>query len=278
LQHQQNPIIMRNLSLFLILVFGVSALQAQETEKKIWLKLFTPHWDNFEYVNGDVKEIHYQAYHITDNDGEMVIGKPFTFSESENTELRQPWSLYFDKKGNLVSVALQTGKDTTWIGVVHSENDRITNIYWLRDDTLRIRQKMVYDEKGKVDRKWIPYPESEVTGFNSLFLDKNGNVIKAEYYDQDGKSGYTAEYTRNPDGTIKETKGIDADGKTQHHFIDYKYNDHGLFESNNMKVLYHEKPNFPTEIAIYEYDDHGNWIRRIVRDWMMIERKIVYYK
>ncbi|MBN2212762.1 MAG: hypothetical protein JW723_00830 [Bacteroidales bacterium] len=269
---------MRNISFALLMFILVSALQAQETEKKIWLKLFTPHWGNFEYVNGDVKEIHYQAYHVTDNEGEVVKGKPFTLAEAENVEMRKPWSLFFDKKGNIVSMALKTGEDTTWIGVVHSENDRIENIYWLRDDTLRINQKMVYDVKGKVIREWISYPESKVNSADTFCIDKNGNVIKVSYFDQDGKLVYTAEYTRNPDGSTKEMKGTDAEGKIKHYYTDYKYNDHGLFESYDMKLLNYEKPNFPVEITIYEYDNRGNWVKSIVRDWMMIERKIVYYE
>jgi len=269
---------MKNLSLALLVILMVSALQAQDTEKKIWLKLFTPHWENFEYLNGNVKEIHYQAYHITDDEGEIVKGKPFTFSEAENVDIRQPWSLFFDKKGNLVSMSLKTGKDTTWTGIVHSENGRIENIYWLRDDTLGLNQDMVYDEKGKVDRKWIFYPESEEIALNSFYLDKDGNVIKADYYDQDGKRIYTNEFTRDPDGRVKEMKGIDADGKIMHHNTGYKYNDHGLFESNEMKLLYYEESKYPGVNTIYEYDDHENWIKRIVKDWMMIERKIVYYE
>ncbi len=256
----------------------VSALQAQDTEKKIWLKLFTPHWADFEYVNGDVKEIHYQAYHITDNDGEIVRGKPFTFSEAESVEMRQPWSLFFDKKGNLVSMTLKTGEDTTLVGVVHSADDRIDNICWLRDNNLIGCQVIVYDEKGKVERKWKAYPESEITGFSTFYLDKDGNVIKAGYYDQNDKPVYVVEYTRNPDGSIKEMKGIGPDGKIQHHFVDYRYNDHGLFESNDMKLLYAEESKYPRVNTVYEYDDHGNWIKRIVRDWMMIERKIAYFE
>lgn len=274
----KNLIIMRNLNFALLMFFMVSALQAQDTEKRIWLKLFTSHWDNFEYVNGNVKEIHYQAYHITDNEGEVVKGEPFALSETENVELRQPWSFYFDKKGNLVSMAYRVGVDSTWIGVVHSENDRVENIYWLRNDTLRLNQDIVYGEKGKVDRKWISYPDSEVTGLNTFFLDKNGNVIKSVYYDQDGKRIYTAEYTRNPNGSTKEMKGTDADGKARHYYTDYKYNDHGLFESNDMKLLYSEESKHPRVNTIYEYDDHENWVKRIVKDWMMIERKIVYFE
>jgi hypothetical protein len=137
--------------------------------------------------------------------------------------------------------------------------------------------KIVYDEKGKVIREWISYPETEVNSADTFCIDENGNVIKVSYFDQDGKHVYTAEYARYPNGSTMEMKGKDADGKTKHYFTDYKYNDHGLFETYDMKLLNYEKPNFPVEITIYEYDDHGNWVKRIVRDWMMIERKIVYY-
>ncbi len=269
---------MKNLSFALLVILMVSALQAQDTEKKIWLKLFTPHWNNFEFVNGNVKEIHYQAYHVTEDEGEIIKGKPFTFAESENVELRQPWSLFFDKKGNLISMSLKTGEDTTWIGIVDYDNDRVENIYWLRDNTLRGCQIVVYGEEGKIKRKWKAYPESETNVFGSFNLDKDGNVIKAGFNDQDGNLAYSVEYTRNSDGSIKEMKGTDKDGKIRHHFVDYRYNDHGLFESNDMKVLYSEESKHPRVNTTYEYDDHGNWVKRIVRDWMMIERKIVYYE
>lgn len=269
---------MKKFLFLLIPLFSLSAGQTQEIEKKIWLKLFTPHWDNYEYLNGDVKALHYQAYHITDADGKVVIGKPFTFAEAQNVEMRQPWSLYFDRKGNLVSMSVSVDGDI-YTGAVHSSKNRIENVYWFNNDSLKFNWEMIYGEDGSVTRLWKNYPGLENSGKQSYMLDKNGNVIKSDSYDKDGKRWYTYECTRDPDGKIKEMKGIDDAGKIKHHYTEYRYNDHGLFESYTMKLLNYSDKDLPASgLTVYEYDDQGNWITRTVRDWMMIQRKIEYYE
>lgn len=140
---------MKTFALISMAVSLMSLMQAQDSEKKTWLKLFTPHWDNFEYVSGNVKEIHYQSYHITYDEDEVVKGDPFTYSEAQNVEIRQPWSPYFDKKGN---------------------------------------------------------------------------VIKAELFNADTLNIYVNEFSRNPDGTILEERGLDEKRKIKHRFTGYKKN------------------------------------------------------
>jgi hypothetical protein len=269
---------MKKSALVSIIVFLVSVLQAQDSEKKIWLKLFTPHWDNFEYVHGNVQEIHYQAYHITaDSAGKVIKGKPFAYEEAQNVEIRQPWSLYFDKRGNLVSMVLQISEDNAWTGVIHSENQRIENVFWMNNDTLKAIWDLEYDGKVKVERHWKFYPEYEVTGTEPFYLDQKGNAMKAEYYDADTLV-FVVEFLRNPDGTIKEFKGLDEKRKVKHHYTDFRYNERGLFVYNKIDVLNYEDPQYPTIECYYEYDDHGNWVKRIHPGWMMIQRKISYFQ
>jgi hypothetical protein len=269
---------MKKRHLAIVLFFSFVAVQSQDTEKKIQLGLFTPHWDDFEYVNGPVKAIHYQAYHISDKDGEVVVGNAFTIEEAENVDLRLPWSFYFDKKGNLICVQMRMGEGNIWTGVVHSANDKVENIYWVHHDSLMINWDYVYEGDGKIQRLWKMYPDQEVTQIVNTFTDKDGNVSKQVSGSNTVQDFWTNEYTRDPDGKLVETKGIDQDGKVKHHFTDFKYNDQGLYESEVMKILNYEEIDQPGGGTLYKFDEHGNWVKRIHPDWMMIERKFEYYE
>ena len=108
-------------------------------------------------------------------------------------------------------------------------------------------------------------------------LDNGGNVLKETAVNADGEVGYTFEIKRNNDGTINTLKGILKDGTIQNHFVDYKYNEKGLYESMLMKVLMKEEVNQQGGGIEYKYDEHGNWIKWISRGWIMIERTIEYY-
>ena len=89
------------IQLFVLVGYG------QEKPNRIDLGLFSSHADNFESVDGKVKEIHYQAFHITGKDGKIVKGKPFTFDEAENVPLRQPWSYYYNELGQMVKMSVK---------------------------------------------------------------------------------------------------------------------------------------------------------------------------
>jgi hypothetical protein len=256
----------------------VSIVQAQDSENRILLGLFTPHWDNFEYLNGNVKEIHYQSYHISDNEGETIKGEPFTDEEAEGTAIRRAWSLYFDQEGNMIYMKRKINDDNIQSAVIHSVNNRIENIYWIRNDSLINTVDVIYDKQGNVETYWKAPQDIKFNKASHYVLDKNRHVIKADFYYPPDTIFYTEEFSRYPDGTIKEKKGIDTHGKLKHHYTGYKYNDHGLFEYNDIELLNYKDPEYPDVVAKYEYDDNDNWIKRIHPDWMMIERKIVYYK
>jgi len=129
----------------------VSIVQAQDSENRILLGLFTPHWDNFEYLNGKVREIHYQSYHISDNEGETVKGEPFTDEEAEGVEIRRAWSLYFDQEGNMIYMKQKINDDNIMSAVIHSVNNRIENIYWIRNDSLLYTVDVSYVHYKSID-------------------------------------------------------------------------------------------------------------------------------
>lgn len=263
-------------SIICIILF-VSTGYGQEKNNSIKLGLFSSHPFDFEYVNGKVKEIHYQTFHITNEDGKIVKGKPITIDESQYVELRQPWSYYYNEHGQLVKSALRIDERDPWISVVNYNNDRIEKIYWLRNDTLYGYQVYVYLDNGDMARQWIRIQDNQPQGKTIYNLDKNGNVLKSISSNEDGEVTYTWEYTRDDDGKIKSYKGFDAEGKLKHYFIDYQYNEKGLFKTNLMKILNYEEVDQQAGEIEYKYDEHGNWIKRISPGWIMIERTIEYY-
>lgn len=269
---------MKKLTFTILILLSVSIAFAQEKNEKMLLNFLTSHEQNPEYVYGKIKEIHYQSFHITDENGKIVKGKPFTLAESENVTLRQPWSYYYNELGQLVKESLKDDKGIIWTGVVHHANNRIENIYWLKGDTLMFCWDYDYLKNSSVERKWRMIQNNEVGGKAIYDFDKKGYLTKSIGQDKEGKAIFTAEYTRNPDGTTNIYKGNDENGKTKHLYNDYKYNDHGLFESCQIKLLNGKEPEYPGMNSEYEYDEHGNWYKNIARGWMMVERKIVYYE
>ena len=263
-------------SIICIILF-VSIGYGQEKNNSIELGLFSSHPFDFEYVDGKVKEIHYQSFHITDEDGEIKKGVPFQFAEAESVTLRQPWSYYYNELGQMVKQAVKTDAGQRWIGVVHYGKDKIENIYWLKEDTLMINQDIVYLDNGSVEKHWTNIQNNEITGRNIFILDKNGNVLKDVSQNKDGEVVYTNEFTRNSDGTIKTKKGINAEGNVNIDYSDYEYNEKGLFKTAHMNILNGEEVDQQWGEIEYKYDEHGNWIKWISRGWLMIERTIVYY-
>jgi len=264
---------------FTFLLFAISlACIAQGINDGIKLGLVSSHEDNFEFLKGHLKEIHYKPFHLVKENDEFVKGKPFTFSESANTTIRQPWSYYFNELGQLVKMSAVNDNGIKFVGVVHNENGKIENIYWLGNDTLWVNWDYLYPEKIKVERLWKMVPNNEVQGKVIYELDKNGNVLKISSYDKAGTEIYRTEYTRNPDGTIKTETGTNKDGKVMWGRDNYTYNSKGLIESMHHFIFNGEKSDDVAQKIEYKFDDKGNWIERKHPGWMVIERKIDYYK
>lgn len=265
--------------IFTFLLFAISlACIAQGFNDGIKLGLGSSHEDNYEFLNGHVKEIHYTSYHLINENGEFVKGKPFTFIESGNTTIRQPWSYYFNELGQLVKMSAVNDNGIKFVGVVHNENGKIENIYWLGNDTLWVNWDFLYPEKTKVERLWKMVQNNEVQGKFLYEMDNKGNVMKTIANGKDGVAIYTTEYTRNPDGTIKTETGTNKDGKVMWGRDNYTYNSKGLIESMHHFIFNGEKSDDVSKKIEYKFDDKGNWIERKHPGWMVIERKIVYYK
>jgi hypothetical protein len=266
---------MKELIFAAVFFLCISAGSAQE--KRLLVK-GEPGKDNPEYVYGKVKEIHNQAFHITDENGKIVKGKPFTFAEAQNVELRQPLSYYYNQLGHLIKMSAIDDNGNKWIVVVHNVNNRIENLYWLKNDTLISMADYVYLNNGNIEVQGKNIQTNVLGGKTVYQFDSKGFLVRRTSYNNTGSVSFDMEFTRNSDGTLKSYKGLNREGKIQYFYDNNTYNDHGLQESYFMKILGGEEVNRQGEKIEYEYDDHGNWIKRISRGWMMIERKIVYYE
>jgi hypothetical protein len=180
----------------IIVLFAFTAF-GQDKSDRMKLGLFSTRPHNFEYMEGKLKEIHYRSFHISEEKGKIVKGKPFTWSDADGVQSRQHSSYYYSESGQMVKISGTADPDIHWTGVVHYENNRIENIYWLKGDTLMFNWDIVYPGNGNVERQWISVQNNEPTGKQAIVLDKNGHVVKEMNYNGNGELSYTGEYTRN---------------------------------------------------------------------------------
>ena len=268
---------MKNLELTLLLLFLAALITvAQEKKDKLKLGFWSPHTDNYESLNGNVKEIHYQAYHVIEKDGKLKKGKPRTFSEAKGVMLQQPWSYYFDESGELIKMSTVTDSGNKWIGVVHHDEDKLECIYWLKEDTLMSSWNYTYPAKKRIIIEGKNIQKGEKINKMVHELDKKGNLLQTKSYNPEGKQIYHWEYKRNTDGKLNAREQFKEDGTLHWSRDNYTYNEKGLFETVHFKVFAGEPDDRTTAKVEYEYDEKGNWVER-KWPWIIIERNIVYY-
>lgn len=260
---------------FILLALAITCF-SQEKKEELKLGLYSSHLDNFEYLSGHVKEIHYKPFHLVGKNGEFVKGKLFTLAESGNVPLRQPWSYYYNELGQMIKMSINDDNGGKWIGIVHHENEKVENIYWLKDDSLLVNWDFIYPTNSNVERLWKMVQNNEVQGKFVYELDKKGNVAKSMAYNN-SEVFYTIEYIRNQDGSIKSSNGINKEGKIMWGFDKFTYNSNGLLQSYHHNISNGEKSDHTTSDIEYKFDEKGNWIERKHPGWMVIEREVVYY-
>jgi hypothetical protein len=264
------------IALVMVLTLSVAYSFSQEKKDNIKLGLLSAHEEDFEYLNGNVKEIHYKSYHLIEENGQYIKGKLYTFADSENTRIRQPISYYYDRDGLLVKTSATDDNGARWIGIIDWNNEQVDNVYFLKNDTLVGKNHFEYPSKQKIEMNWITIPENKVSGKTIYELDHKGNVLKITSYNQD-EVFYTSQYLRNPDGTIKSMKGINKEGKVMWGRDKYVYNNKGLIETYHHNIFRGEEADMTSSNIEYQYDEKGNWIVMKHPKWMVVEREIAYY-
>lgn len=259
------------------MVFLAILCFSQEGKNQIKLGLFSGYNENFEYLNGKVKEMQCRTYHITEENGKIIKGKPFTMEDASSVPPREAWSYFFNEDGQLVQQMLEVDSANTWTAAIHYENGRIEKLYWMIHDTLISYQDVLYPEEGTME---IPLRliEDNTLRYKTVYeLDKAGNLNRYTNYGSNGEVNRIQEFERDAEGKTTSKKGFLEDGTVQQDITNYKYNDHGLVESLFVKTLSGEELNKQEGQRHYEYDEQGNWIKLHHEGWLITERKIIYY-
>jgi len=182
-------------------------------------------------------------------------------AENINTIFRgQPsphkFTYEYDDKGNLIVLIVYRGK--TKLEIEHKTK------YSYNSSNIQT-EEIEYDDKNRM---------SSVRKFQ---YDDNGNLIEEKWYDSKGlNSIVTSEYDNNGNTTTRKVIYPDASKGTSvtYNFKYDKYNNE-IYE----EALSTDKPTFHK--YSYEYDNQGNWIKRIEIDEnnskKITERVIKYY-
>ena len=273
----QNQWPMKKMIFSLAMVFLAILCFSQEGKNQIKLGLLSGYVENFEYINGLVKEIQFRTYHITEKNGQIIKGKPFTMEDAHNVPQREPWSYFFNEDGQMVQQMLEVDSANTWNAAIHHENGRVEKLYWMIHDTLISYQEVLFPEEGTIEILLRLIEDNTLRNKTVYELDKNGNLIRFTYYGPNGEVNRIQEFERNAEGRTTSKKGFLGDGTLQQHITNYKYNDHGLIESLFLVRLSRGEINKQEGQRHYEYDAQGNWIKLYHEGRMITERKILYY-
>lgn len=268
---------MKKMTFSLAMVFLTILCFSQEGKTQIKLGLVSGYLENFEFLNGKVKEIQSRTYHIKEENGKIVKGKPFTMEDATNVSQRQAWTFFFNEDGQMVQQMLKVDSANTWTSAIHYENGRIEKLYWMIHDTLISYFDVLYPEEGTVEILWRLIEDKALLQKTVYELDKNGNLVKSNRYGPNEELYYIQEIERDSEGKAMSRKIIQGDGPVQMDIPKIKYNDHGLIESLFIKTLFGEEVNKQEGQRLYEYDAQGNWIKLHHEGWLITERKIIYY-
>ncbi|MBW6537221.1 MAG: hypothetical protein K0B11_19590 [Mariniphaga sp.] len=270
---------MKKLTFTVAIILCAIIVFAQEKESKILLGLFTPHDENPEYVFGPVKEIKYQSYFASEKDGKIVKGDPINFEKSTNVTLWQPMTYIFNQKGEMIQVRATADSGAKIIGVLHNENGKRKNVYWLVNDTLVGYNVCNYNSENEVEYINKRVTTDEATYKRVFQLDKNGFLLNECGWELDGTKGWELILERDDSGVLKRRIHKNEKGKVMYDYDNFKFNSNGLQESARHLIMTGEKIQNPGQSykILYEYDDKGNWIRSTMAT-RITERSFVYYK
>lgn len=221
-----------------------------------------------EKINGKVQEIRINNFRAVEENGEVVRGDTY-------------WNPGYVEKYNSSGTILSyddfyaEGR-RRWSVEVEAEGKKISKALYYINDTLLAYTKNTYTGNNLTEVKLF----SSDTLWRSLVYDydQNGNRIKWQVFDHKNELYNYVDFVYNSEGFLEHWKRYDPQGEVTR-LGDFILNDKGD------KISTHNMNNGQMtdwEIKKYEYDNKGNWIRRVYyRDnkpiWLS-EREIKYHE
>lgn len=251
----------------------------------------------WQEVSGKVKSIRTTGYNAKEKFGEISEGDVL-YDESINNliEFNKDGNIteisYFDQEGDLAKKSIfvfndegKVSKVNTYDGdgdeigrtiYTYNEDNNVTMIvYYDKDGNIDYTQQMEWDGDKCIKQQFLN--EYSDGGYNMNEY-KGDHLVKSVIYDKTGKK--TGEYTEYEND--KMTKIVKPEFT-----VSLTYNDKGLCTSIENGIIYNTNSYMFSEgdsfIYEYEYDDKGNWIRKVekVKNSMKAKRifvrEIEYY-
>lgn len=219
-----------------------------------------------EKINGKVQEIRMNNFWATEENGKIVGGDIYTYPgrvEKYNSsgtilsyddlyaEGRTKWSVDVEAEGKIINKALYYVNDTL-LGYTNNtyNGNNLTEVKLFIGDTLL--RSVVYD------------------------YDQNGNCINWHVFEYNNELHNSVELIYNSEGFLEQMKRYDQGEVTR--LNEYILNDNG----DRISDHYERNGQMEDWEIKYEYDNKGNWIKRIYyRDnkpiWLS-ERELEYYE
>lgn len=278
---------MKNLLIILVCLttYGQTAIaQEDKREFQLGLATFMHQEQDPQYIYGKVREIKYVAYEAEEVDGKITNGERIKLSDVRGNLIWQTWDYQFNKDGKVIKLARKDDDlQTEWMGIVHYEEDKIKNIYWLHKDTLKGCDSFTYLPDNKIEKKFWSIETGESYGHVAYTYNENGHLLQWERYNSEGQKGFGVAFERNQRGHRVSRTLHNREGEALFKLLDYKYND------KDLPVTWHAVLNRGEEVDLrptrqYEYDQHGNWVKMIhfgdgeERQIRVVERTITYYE
>lgn len=262
------------------------AVVAQEVKREFPLGLvtFMHQEQDPQYIYGKVREIKYVAYNAEEMGGKITNGERIKLSDVRSNLIWQTWDYQFNKDGKVIKLARKDDDlQTEWMGIVHYEEDKIKNIYWLHKDTLKGCDSFTYLPDNKIEKKFWSTETGESYGHVAYTYNENGHLRQWQSHNPDGQKGFGVDFERNQQGHRISRTLVNRDGQATFQSVEYTYND------KDLPVKWRNTLNKGKEIdwharREYEYDQYGNWTKMIhYGDWAdsrtrIVERTITYYE
>ena len=139
---------------------------------------------------------------------------------------------------------------TTLEHIIDNEEHVIGRTYYIYNQNFVLTESYVEDAERQVENR-IRYK-----------YDASGLLSERSYNDPLNNIYRREVYTYNPDGTILKTVVFNRQGKKMEE-LRYEYDAHGQCISITRYDYSEAEPEVLITLFDYEYDDHGNWTRKI---------------
>lgn len=271
---------MKKLSILFILVFIASGCATEEEKTyTTTVGIYTPYVMFPETLQGQVKSIYETNYFAEEVDGEIIQGDRLTIEARDTIKWTKDFKVMYNELGLVtMSKILDENDKVLYYDETIIEEDKIVQANEFKDDTLRVKNHIMYDENNHMKKiKRMRMPEDTLINKIEMKCDSTGLLIAFKFINADGEKGYAYKYTFDETGVntgyiVKNPEGEQTLECT------LERNEKGFL---TMSKFSSEKSESITHYTYEAHDDMGNWTKCVAKgdDGKIIieERAITYY-